>query len=84
VTPVLVIAVLIRFLGAFQIFTLIYVTTEGGPAGSTETISTYTYKTVFSATQFGYGAAMAVVLFTTLLVATLATLVLFGRRLTQA
>jgi len=84
VAPVLIIAILMRFLGAFQIFTLIYVATEGGPAGSTETLSTYTYKTMFSATQFGYGAAMAVVLFATLLVATLATLALFGRHLTRA
>ena len=84
VAPVLIIAILMRFLGAFQIFTLIYAATEGGPAGSTETLSTYTYKTMFSATQFGYGAAMAVVLFATLLVATLATLALFGRRLTRA
>ncbi len=83
-TPVLVIAMLMRFLGAFQIFTLIYASTGGGPAGSTETMSTYTYKTMFSATQFGYGAAMAVVLFATLLVVTLVTLAVFGRRLTQA
>jgi ABC-type sugar transport system permease subunit len=83
-TPVLVVAVLMRFLGAFQIFTLIYASTEGGPAGSTETMSTYTYKTMFSGTQFGYGAAMAVVLFATLLLVTLITLAVFGRRLTQA
>lgn len=83
-TPVLVIAMLMRFLGAFQIFTLIFASTEGGPAGSTETMSTYTYKTMFSATQFGYGAAMAVVLFATLLLVTMVTLAIFGRRLNQA
>ena len=81
--PVLIVAVLMRFLGAFQIFTLIFASTEGGPAGSTETMSTYTYKTMFSATQFGYGAAMAVVLFVTLLIVTLVTLAVLGRRLTQ-
>ena len=81
--PVLIVAVLMRFLGAFQIFTLIFASTEGGPAGSTETMSTYTYKTMFSATQFGYGAAMAVVLFVTLLLVTLVTLAVLGRRLTQ-
>ena len=80
----MLLAVSVPVAGPVVVERWIYVTTEGGPAGSTETMSTYTYKTMFSATQFGYGAAMAVVLFTTLLVATLATLVLFGRRLTQA
>ncbi len=39
--------------------------TGGGPADSTETLSTLTYKTLFSALQFGYGSALATAMFVT-------------------
>ena len=59
------IAALLRALDAFRIFDLVYVLTGGGPADSTETLSTLTYKTLFSTLQFGYGSAMATLMFVT-------------------
>ncbi|MBI1179265.1 MAG: ABC transporter permease subunit [Alphaproteobacteria bacterium] len=63
--PTLLIAALLRALDAFRIFDLVYVLTGGGPADSTETLSTLTYKTLFSALQFGYGSALATAMFVT-------------------
>ena len=63
--PTLLIAALLRALDAFRIFDLVYVLTGGGPADSTETLSTLTYKTLFSTLQFGYGSAMATLMFVT-------------------
>jgi ABC-type sugar transport system permease subunit len=63
--PTLLIAALLRALDAFRIFDLVYVLTGGGPADSTETLSTLTYKTIFSTLQFGYGSAMATAMFLT-------------------
>lgn len=63
--PTLLIAALFRALDAFRIFDLVYVLTGGGPADSTETLSTLTYKTLFSTLQFGYGSAMAAAMFAT-------------------
>ena len=63
--PTLLIAALLRALDAFRIFDLVYVLTGGGPADSTETLSTLTYKTLFSALQFGYGSALATAMFIT-------------------
>jgi multiple sugar transport system permease protein len=41
---------------------LIYVMTQGGPAGSTETIATYIYVSAFKALDKGYASAIAVLL----------------------
>ena len=54
-----------RALDAFRIFDLVYVLTGGGPADSTEVLSTLTYKHLFSALQFGYGSALATCMFIT-------------------
>lgn len=61
----LLIAGMFRALDAFRVFDLVYVLTGGGPADATETLSTLSYKTLFSALQFGYGSAMATAMFLT-------------------
>ncbi len=50
-------------LGAIQIFDLVWVMTQGGPVGSSETMGTVLYKTAFRGFEVGYGSAMAFVLF---------------------
>jgi len=45
----------------------VFILTQGGPGFATETISLYIYKTAFRFFDFGYAAAMSLVL----LVATL-------------
>jgi ABC-type sugar transport system permease subunit len=63
--PTLLIAGLFRALDAFRVFDLVYVLTGGGPADSTETLSTLSYKVLFSTLQFGYGSAMTMAMFVT-------------------
>jgi ABC-type sugar transport system permease subunit len=63
--PSLLIAAMFRALDAFRIFDLVYVLTGGGPADSTEVLSTLTYKNLFSALQFGYGSALSTAMFVT-------------------
>lgn len=65
VAPTLLIAGLLRALDAFRVFDLVYVLTGGGPADSTETLSTLTYKTLFSTLQFGYGSTLSTAMFVT-------------------
>lgn len=61
----LLIAGLFRALDAFRIFDLVYVLTGGGPADSTETLSTLSYKVLFSTLQFGYGSTLSTAMFIT-------------------
>jgi multiple sugar transport system permease protein len=63
--PSLLIASMFRALDAFRIFDLVYVLTGGGPADSTEVLSTLTYKNLFSALQIGYGSTLATMMFIT-------------------
>lgn len=61
--PALVVTLLFRTLDAFRVFDVIFVLTGGGPANTTETLSVYAYKTLFSTLQFGYGSALSVATF---------------------
>lgn len=70
--PSVLVAVLFRTLDAFRVYDLIAVLTGGGPGGSTETLSVYAYKTMFSQMNFGYGSVIVIFMFVcVLLIATL-------------
>ena len=62
-TPVILIVLLFRSLDAFRVFDLIYVLTNGGPANTTETLSIYAYKLLYSTLEYGYGSAVGVIVF---------------------
>jgi multiple sugar transport system permease protein len=61
--PTMLVVLLFRTLDAFRVFDAIYVLTGGGPANTTETLSIYAYKSLFQTLQFGYGSAIAVIVF---------------------
>lgn len=50
-------------IGAFQIFTEVYIMTNGGPLNRTTTIGYYLYTNAFRELDMGYATAMAFVLF---------------------
>ncbi len=56
---VLLLAVLFRVIETFNGFDLIYTITNGGPGGSTETLSTLIYDTAFVNFQTGRASALA-------------------------
>jgi multiple sugar transport system permease protein len=61
--PVITMALLFRSLQAFAVFDLIWVLTQGGPGGSTETLSVYLYSYTFRYLNLGYGSALSVMIF---------------------
>src|SRR5438552_6840028 len=61
--PVLVVTLLFRTLDALRAFDLMFVLTGGGPAGTTETLTVYAYRSLFQAVQLGLGSAVGVVVF---------------------
>lgn len=63
IRPVLLVALLFRTLDAFRVFDVIFVMTGGGPGNATESLSLYTYKTMFGALDFGYGSALSILTF---------------------
>jgi len=60
---VLLVAVLFRTLDALRAFDLMFILTGGGPAGTTETLTVYAYRTLFQMLQLGLGSAIGAVVF---------------------
>ncbi|MBI3871905.1 MAG: sugar ABC transporter permease [candidate division Zixibacteria bacterium] len=61
--PTLLYAVVIDLIKSFQIFTEIFVMTQGGPLGATTTAVYHIYSTGFERFNLGYASAAAFVLF---------------------
>jgi raffinose/stachyose/melibiose transport system permease protein len=71
VWPVLQICIVLAVTTALKSFDYVFVMTNGGPGTATEVPATYMYRTIFSNLQFGYGTAMATVIFVLALGSTL-------------
>jgi multiple sugar transport system permease protein len=59
--PFVFITLVFRIIQAFAIFDLVWVMTGGGPGGSTETLSVYSYQTFMRYLDMGYGSAQVAV-----------------------
>lgn len=64
-------------IGSFNVFISVYLMTGGGPAGRTDVLLTYMYHQAFGNLDFGYGAAIAVILTGIVLVMSLVQLRFF-------
>ncbi len=68
--PATFIAVVVTVIGALRSFDMIAIMTQGGPYGSTNVLAYYMYETAISeyGERYGYGSAIATVLFMIMLV----------------
>jgi multiple sugar transport system permease protein len=60
--PVIIIALIIRFIDAFNLFETIFVMTSGGPGTATQTLPLLGWKTGFQYFNLGEAAALAVLM----------------------
>lgn len=63
-----IISVFLCIVGAFNVFDIVWAMGQGGPVHSTETLVTYLYNFGFRRFAFGYGSAIAVIIFLVCLV----------------
>lgn len=61
--PTIRIWIFLSVIGALQLFDLVWIMTLGGPANASTTMATYLIDRGFRRYEFGYGSAVAVVLF---------------------
>jgi raffinose/stachyose/melibiose transport system permease protein len=66
--------VIVTVTGAFQVFNEVMVMTRGGPNNSSQVLGTWLYRQAFIQNDFGYGAAIATVVFVITLAAGLVQL----------
>jgi raffinose/stachyose/melibiose transport system permease protein len=68
IRPAVAIATTLGLVNGLRVFDQIMALTGGGPAGATETLATQVYKQSFALGNFGYGAALALLLTVIILV----------------
>ena len=69
--PQIIMVVILELIFNFKIFDQVYATTQGGPAGASQTIIMLLYDTAFKFFRFGDASVMAVFVFVTLMAVTL-------------
>ena len=67
----IVMVLILELIFNFKIFDQVYATTQGGPAGASQTVIMLLYDTAFKYFRFGDASVMAVFVFVTLMVITL-------------
>jgi len=68
--PAIFVALIFRTITAIQTFDIPYAMTGGGPGEATETLAMYIHKTTLAFLDFGYGSALAALMFVFSMVAT--------------
>jgi multiple sugar transport system permease protein len=77
--PTTLFLLVIGIIGSFQVFTQIFIMTNGGPVNKTTTMVFFIYQAAFKFYQFGYASTLAFGLFALLFVVTLIQLRLYRR-----
>ena len=72
--------IIITVTGAFQVFNEVMVMTAGGPNNSSQVLGTWLYQQGFIQNNFGYGAAIAAVIFVVTMMTGTAQLIYTRRR----
>jgi len=73
-TPTIFFNLVVGLIGAFQIFTQVYIISEGGPVWSTLFYVYYLWQQGFKFFKMGYASALALVLFVIIMALTLIVL----------
>ncbi|RLC17739.1 MAG: sugar ABC transporter permease [Deltaproteobacteria bacterium] len=79
-SPVILVALLIRMIAAIKTYDLIYILTRGGPGFRTETMSYYVYKMAFRKMSMGDASAMSFILLIIILFFCLILIRIMGER----
>jgi ABC-type sugar transport system permease subunit len=79
--PTLLFVLVTQTIGVMQVFVVVNVMTQGGPANATQTLVFRIYETAFSFYEYGYASAMGVTLLGIVAVVALAQFRLLGKEL---
>jgi multiple sugar transport system permease protein len=79
--PTLLFVLVTQTIGVMQVFVVVNVMTQGGPANATQTLVFRIYETAFSFYEYGYASAMGVALLAIVAVVAMAQFRLLGQEL---
>jgi multiple sugar transport system permease protein len=72
ISPTILLVSVLTIAGAFQVFAQVLLLTGGGPGLSTTVLAYYIYLTAFKIFELGYASALATVLFSFIMILTIA------------
>jgi multiple sugar transport system permease protein len=75
--PTLLFVLVVTIIGSLQVFSPVFIMTQGGPANATNVVVYWVYITAFQFLRFGYATAQAVFLFLVIMVITFIQLRVF-------
>lgn len=78
--PIIALCILLNIISTVKVFDLVFVMTEGGPNGLTNVPTMLMYNEAFKYNNYGIGSAIGVIIFGLILVLTLGSDYLLGRR----
>lgn len=81
-SPVILVAIMIRMISALKTYDLVYICTRGGPGTKTETLSYYIYRAAFRKLDMGHASALAYLLLFLILILVLVLVKILGRETT--
>ncbi len=76
--------VVLNLIGSFKLFDMIKSLTNGGPAGTTESLATMMYRLYFSREQAGYASALGNVMTVMIVIISLTALMILRRKEVEA
>jgi multiple sugar transport system permease protein len=79
IQPVVAFVTILLVIGGFNVFTSVFLITEGGPNDETQVLLTYMYRQAFTFLDFGYASSISFILTAIVFVLSLAQLRLFRR-----
>lgn len=82
--PVTLFVLVTGIISSFQVFTYVYVLTDGGPLHATDVVVYRIYQSAWEFLQFGYASALSLLLFVVLFGVTWAQFRLLGKRVEYA
>jgi len=62
IMPVFLMVLTLTLVGGFSVFDIIFIMTNGGPAGATDVLGTYAYNNAFKLSDIGYGTVLALLI----------------------
>jgi multiple sugar transport system permease protein len=79
--PALSLVLTLEVIAALRVFGQIYLMTAGGPAGASASVVAYIFEVGFTRYQLGYGAAISLMLFVTIMLVTVVHMRVFRENL---
>src|SRR5262249_21298607 len=77
VMNVVAVIVMLQLIFSFKVFDIVWAMTKGGPGNASSVLGVYLYRIAFDYTKFGYGSAVAVMMFLIIFVLSMIYLRLF-------